>query len=630
MYIIKTIFGIKILKNLKNEKYMPLKIIQHMQELLKKSEKFCDKDENIFVLGVLEAVENIDIDLVKLLLSDAKAKEQFFTKVEDIYVLNQNRLIEFFTMNEFSKNSYTSYTNKIGLIKKDNFIKKFDDVVLAWPHKDCILEGGQSKDDDKKNEVFYNEILSRDEIDRLFEPKALTNFKKFSAPTKVAAPSGSEALASLLAVEQSTPTEITANDNLIIKGNNLIALHTLKKKYAGKVKLIYIDPPYYFNDKRDSDTFLYNSNFKLSTWLTFMKNRLEVAREFLSEDGVIFVHIGEDSQAYTEILMNEIFPNNRLGIVSRVQKKGSDLGEFFSPTLDYILCYSKNKNNLQGFKIPIDESKFTKIEIEGKRKGEKYEDSKSLYQSSLDDIRPAQKYFIDCPDGTKVIPPCFVLDEVQREGEKRWRWSKEKYLKDKHLLVFKKTKNSPLLDENGNQAKWNVYTKRYLNDAIKKGNIPSNLFDNFINSSATSTLSGMNINFSFSKPKELIEHIINIVQVKENDTIMDFFGGSGTTAHAVLDINKEQNKNLKFILIEQMDYIEDITCERVKKVIEKNQEGSFIYAELKQIETFKDAEIGKLNKNMHYLPFVEIEDAEYGISEEEITINKKFYGIENE
>ncbi len=203
-------------------------------------------------------------------------------------------------------------------------------------------------------------------------------------------------------------------------------------------------------------------------------------------------------------------------------------------------------------------------------------------------------------------------------------------MKDKHLLVFKKTKNSPLLDENGNQAKWNVYTKRYLNDAIKKGNIPSNLFDNFINSSATSTLSGMNINFSFSKPKELIEHIINIVQVKENDTIMDFFGGSGTTAHAVLNINKEQNKNLKFILIEQMDYIEDITCERVKKVIEKNQEGSFIYAELKQIETFKDAEIGKLNSNMHYLPFAEIEDAEYGISEDEIAINKKFYGIENE
>jgi adenine-specific DNA-methyltransferase len=619
---------------------MPLKLVKQIHDLIKTSEKFRDKEQNLYIPKILEAIEQIDGELIKLLISDEKIKNHFFTKIEDIYVLNQNKLIEFFTMNEYSKNSYTSYTNKIGLIKKDSFIKKFDDVVLAWPHKDCVLEGGQSRDDEKNNEVFYNEILSRDEIDRLFEPKAFTNIKKFSVRPELVEGCTHGSTSSPRTVnsdcEESTPTEITEDDNLIIKGNNLIALHSLKKKFAGKVKLIYIDPPYYFNENRDSDTFLYNSNFKLSTWLTFMKNRLEVAKEFLSDRGVIFVHIGEDSQAYTEILMNEIFPNNRLGVISRVQKKGSDLGVFFSPTLDYILCYSKNKNSLKGFKVAIDESKFKKIEIEGDRKGEKYEDSKSLYQSSLSDLRPEQKYFIECPDSTKVIPPCDVLDEVQRIGDKRWRWSKKKYLQDKHLLVFKQTKNSPLLDENGNQSKWNVYTKRYLKDALAKGNIPSNLFDSFTNSSATSTLSSMSINFSFSKPKELIEYIINIVQVEKNDIIMDFFGGSGTTAHAVLDINKEQNKNLKFILIEQMDYIEDITCERVKKVIKKNQQGSFVYAELKQIDTFKDAEIGKLNKNMQYLPYSEIEDVEYGISIEEIAINKKFYtktgtsGLDNE
>ena len=154
---------------------MILKIVEHVQNLLKQNKKFVDKDGNIFVQNVLEAIEKIDRGLVKLFLSDAKTREQFFIQLDDVFVLEQNKLIEFFTMNKFSKNSYTSYTNKIGLIKKDNFIKKFDDVVLAWPHKDCILEGGQSKDDDKKNEVFYNEILSRDEIDRLFEPKALTN-----------------------------------------------------------------------------------------------------------------------------------------------------------------------------------------------------------------------------------------------------------------------------------------------------------------------------------------------------------------------------------------------------------------------------------------------------------------------
>ena len=596
----------------------------HIENLFKNSQNFCDSDGNLNIPKIMESIEKIDIELIKILKDDESSKQSFFTQIDDIYVLNQNKLIEFFTLNDYMKNgSYTAYTNKIGLIKKDNFIKKFDDVVLAFPHKDCVLEGGQTKDDDKKKEVFYNEILSSDEIDRLFEPKVLTNIKRYSKN----------------GVEENC--EIKENDNLIIKGNNLIVLHSLKKKFAGKVKLIYIDPPYYFNEKRDSDTFLYNSNFKLSTWLTFMKNRLEVAKEFLDDEGVIFVHIGEDSQAYMEVLMNEIFPNNRLGVVSRVQKKGSDKGTFFKPALDYILCYAKDKQYLSGFKVGVDESKFKKIETEGKRKGEKYEDSKSLYQSSLDPMRGCvnQRYYIECPDGSLVIPKGNIFPNIKKDGNNItpktqfdgvWRWGVDSYLKQKDLLVFKETPNSPLIDENAKQSKWNVYTKRYLKDAQEKGNIPSNLFDNFTNSTATSTLNSMNIDFTFSKPKELIEHIIKIIQIKDNTIVMDFFAGSGTTAHAVLDINKDLNKNLRFILIEQMDYVENITCERVKKVIEKNEQNDFVYAELKTIDTFKNVEIGALNKNMQYLPISEIEDESYKISKEEIAINKAFYGIENE
>ena len=597
---------------------------QHIENLFKNLQNFSDSDGVLFISKILQSIEKIDIELIKILKNDEKAKKEFFTQIDDVLILNQNKLIEFFTLNDYMKNgSYTAYTNKIGLIKKDSFIKKFDDVVLAFPYKDCVLEGGQTKEDDKKKEVFYNEILSSDEIDRLFEPKVLTNIKRYSKD----------------AIEENPM--IKNDDNLIIKGNNLIALHSLKKKFAGSVKLIYIDPPYYFNENRDSDTFLYNSNFKLSTWLTFMKNRLEVAKEFLNENGVIFVHIGEDSQAYMEILMNEIFPNNRLGVVSRVQKKGSDKGTFFKPALDYILCYAKNKQYLSGFKIGVDENKFKKIETEGKRKGEKYEDSKSLYQSSLDPMRGCvnQRYYIECPDGSFVIPKGNIFPNIKKDGNNIspktqfdgvWRWGVDSYLKQKDLLVFKQTPNSPLLDENGKQSKWNVYTKRYLKDAQEKGNIPSNLFDNFTNSTATTTLSSLNIDFSFSKPKELIEHIIKIIQIEDNAIVMDFFAGSGTTAHAVLDINKNLNKNLKFILIEQMDYIENITCERVRKVIEENKQSDFIYAELKTIDTFKDVEIGALNKNMQYLPISEIEDESYNISKEEIAINKAFYGIENE
>jgi adenine-specific DNA-methyltransferase len=185
---------------------MALKIFQHIQNLLKNSERFTDKEENIFVHTILEAIENLDPEFIGLLLGDEKAKEQFFIRVEGALVLNQNKLIEFFTMNEFSKNSYTSYTNKIGLIKKDSFIKKFDDVVLAWPHKDCVLEGGQSKDDEKNNEVFYNEILSRDEIDRLFEPKALTNIKRYSEKWK------NEFLADI--------TKLTSQNSLVLHDRN--------------------------------------------------------------------------------------------------------------------------------------------------------------------------------------------------------------------------------------------------------------------------------------------------------------------------------------------------------------------------------------------------------------------------
>ena len=191
-------------------------------------------------------------------------------------------------MNEYFNHSHTSYTNKIGMIKKDNFIKKFDDVVLAWPYKDCVLEGGQSKDDDKKNEVFYNQIISKDEINRLFEPKVLTNIKKYTKDKVI------------------NNSEITEDDNLIIKGNNLLALHSLKKIYAKKVKLIYIDPPY----NTSNDSFKYNDRFNHSTWLTFMNNRLEVAREFLRDDGVIFVQCDDNEQAYLKVLMDEIFGVN--------------------------------------------------------------------------------------------------------------------------------------------------------------------------------------------------------------------------------------------------------------------------------------------------------------------------------
>ncbi len=494
---------------------MSLKIVQHIHNLLKTNPKFCDKDENLFVHSILEAIENIDTELIKILISDAKAREQFFTKVEDVYVLNQNKLIEFFTMNEHSKNSFTNYTNKIGLIKKDGFIKKFDDVVLAWPHKDCILEGGQSRDDEKNNEVFYNEILSRDEIDRLFEPKALTNIKKFALKG------------------QSTPTEITEDDNLIIKGNNLIALHSLKKKFAGKVKLIYIDPPY----NTGNDSFKYNDRFNHSTWLTFMKNRLEVARGFLSEDGVIFVQCDDNEQAYLKVLMDDIFKNENFVNTIVWKRKGgktSPDAKKLESSADYIHSYQKTNS----FNIKFLFTKSNSEEYIKKQFTYKDEDGRKFRISPLNAPQPRPTLQYD-----------FMGYKPHPNG---WSVKKETLQKfyDENKLVFPQ------------KADGRVNRKQYLDEW--NGYAINSLWDD-IGLIAASSSERSNFDRG-QKPEKLLQRIIEL-STNENDLVMDFHLGSGTTCAVAHKMNR------RYIGIEQMDYIEDIAVERMKKVIEGEQGG---------------------------------------------------------
>ncbi|WP_066161767.1 site-specific DNA-methyltransferase [Aliarcobacter skirrowii] len=576
---------------------MLLSFKQYIENLFKNSQTFSDSNKVLFIPKILEAIEKIDIELVKILKNDDRAKKHFFTQIDDIYVLNQNKLIEFFTLNDYMKNgSYTSYTNKIGLIKKDNFIKKFDDVVLAFPHKDCVLEGGQTKDDDKKKEVFYNEILSSDEIDRLFEPKVLTNIKRYSKD----------------GVEENC--EIKNDDNLIIKGNNLIALHSLKKKFAQdgeKIKVIYIDPPYYFDQVKAKDSFQYNSNFKLSTWLTFMKNRLEIAREFLSDDGAIFVSLSNDAQHYLRVLLDEIFlPDNH---VSDIVWQGLDTvkndAQYFSDNHEYIFCYAKNKTKLKlkGVKRTTEQEKVYKNPDN---------DSRGRYLLTPIHAKSGSDngcYTYKFKNGYVWNPPVGTFPRFSKKTLQELEEDNRIYFGEKENSIPQK---KTFLNEVSPYVKLTTFWDYKFAGSTRQSN------------KELSELIGKG-KFSNSKPVKLIKIIIDSL-VNDNDIVMDFFGGSGTTAHAVLDINKEQDKKLQFILIEQMDYIEDITKARIKKVIEKNQEGSFVYAELKQIDTFKNVEIGALNKNMQYLPISEIEDETYNVKKEEIEINKKFYGIENE
>jgi adenine-specific DNA-methyltransferase len=626
---------------------MPLSFVTHVETIFKQNDKFVDKDDKLFVPKILEAIEKIDSDLIKLLMSDEKLKKHFFMQVDEVYVLKQNDLIEFFTMNEYLNHSYTSYTNKIGLIKKDNFIKKFDDVVLAFPHKDCILEGGQTKDDDKKNEVFYNSIISRDETDRLFEPKVLTNIKRVDKD-------GEHSL-----------DEIKEDDNLIIKGNNLLALHSLKKRYAGKVKLIYIDPPY----NTGSDSFNYNDNFNHSTWLTFMKNRLEVARELLAENGFIFVQCDDNEQAYLKVLMDEIFGiDNFINIISAKMKNiagasGGGEDKRLKKNIEFLTIFSKN------YKLSSLKNTYEYTELFDLVENYKIEKISWKYTSVL--VNSGKKeYFISTKDGDgneikiyKRKNPIFKsISQIAKEEKISQKEVYYKYITKIFTTAMPQSSIrvrvlEKLINENfdfisieytprSGKHKGKVYEQFYkgeklrlitwLNDVteqkdgeIFKKDLQGTLWDGFNLNNLSKE--GNTVFESGKKPEELLKKVLEI-STDKNDIILDFHLGSGTTCAVAHKMGR------RYIGIEQMDYIEDIAVERMKKVIEGEQGGisktvewqgggSFIYAELKEIDNFTDAEVGKLNQNMQYLPISDIEDEEYGISKEEIKINKNFYGL---
>ena len=376
-------------------------------------------------------------------------------------------------------------------------------------------------------------------------------------------------------------------ENIYIEGDNLDALKLLQESYLGKVKMIYIDPPY--NTGKD---FVYRDNFTQdkdsyeeelgvkdeegnrlfqntesngrfhSDWCSMMYPRLKLARNLLSDVGVIFISIGEEELDNLIKLCSFVFGDgNKLGIISRVSKTASNKGTYFAPSIDYIVAYAKNASFLEPFVGEVDESLYKKIETEGDRAGEKYRDDVALYQSALDPMRGCknQRYYIKAPDGSLLIPPGNIFPSDKTDGafvppnspsDKVWRWTYSSYFENKHLLVFKETNTSPLLNENGEQAKYNVYTKSYLSDRKDSGTLPRNLWENFINRKGADLLKKMGIPFDFSKPVELIEYILKISNIKSDDIILDFFSGSATTAHSCMKYNMMNGGNRRFIMVQ--------------------------------------------------------------------------------
>ena len=259
-------------------------------EVLKQNADFFSESGELLRNAVYEAAMKMDSSLIKLLIDNETTKKRFFTNVDGVLVFDKVGFGWVINNKEFLPDSYTRFKNKIGLVDESgSFISSSDNVELVFPYKDCVLEGGQTKEDQKRSEIFYNEMLAPNEVDRLLYPKVLTNAKKYSSN------------------KEEKLTSFSDNENLIIKGNNLLGLATISKRFAGVIKCVFIDPPYYFVNNKPSDTFSYNSNFKLSSWLVFMKNRLEIARDLLSDDGILYMSISDEGAHYLKVLTDGVF-----------------------------------------------------------------------------------------------------------------------------------------------------------------------------------------------------------------------------------------------------------------------------------------------------------------------------------
>ena len=539
-----------------------LHLYHELETLLRNDSKYCMDDGTLIKAKIVEDALNLQPDLLKYILSHAELKANFFREVSETLVFDKVKFQQFVINKSFLPDSYTAYKNKIGLTDQEGrFISESREVVLAWPYKDCMLEGGQTKEDTKRNEVFWSETLAPDEITRLTEPKALTGFQLYDKK-------GSHK------VKHLAPT-----DNLLIKGNNLLALYSLKERFAGKVKMIYIDPPYYFSKNKAGDSFCYNSNFKLSTWLVFMRDRLRVANELLSKDGVLLCHIKEDGVHWLKVLMEEVFGTDNF--VETFIWKNTDNPDSLSKksrsSVEYIICFEKRKDASREYVGKETENGDAPLLNSGNSVHELSFPPKTIRFNIPDGTYNAGK-----PDRVELVTDVKVVNHLNKnkvilKGEFKWgqQMLDDEIASGTYFLV-KSNKFSIRFQrpQGTTMAPEKFFDEQYLSKAIGVGT----------NEDASTHLRNMGINFSFSKPESVVAYFVRAV-TKEEDWVMDFFVGSGTTAAVAMKMKR------RFIAVDQMDYIGTETLKRLRKVIEGEQGGisssvgwqgggSFVYCEL--------------------------------------------------
>lgn len=562
-------------------------------DLLKTNPRFIDDEGELLLAAVQDRAWKIDHDLVKLLLSNKEIKAKFFDEIEKHWVFNINTFLEYISQKNFLDNSYTRFRNRIGLTIGEKYLRERGEVALVWAYKDTVLEGGQTKEEEKRKEIFFNEVLAQDEINRLLDPKVLTNFTRYTAK-------GKQPVKDFKRDENGVIRE-----NLILKGNNLLALHTLKTQFRGQVKLIYIDPPY----NTGGDSFNYNDSFNHSTWLTFMKNRLEIARELLANDGSIYIQLDYNEVHYCKILMDEVF--GRENFQREVIWDISVLSGYKTLTKNWIrghetiLFYSKTSDfYFNKLSIEHDEkylARFDKVD----ENGEKYFDG-----------RGERRYLKDVIEKGKAIGD--VWSDIM--SFQQLPTSKEK-------LGFDTQKTEALLE-------------RIIRSATQEGD---KVLD-FFSGSGTTVAVAHKLKRSWIAVEQL-EDQINLVTKRLVEVIKGEQAG----------ISKASNwqGGGDFIYCELMKYNEAF-MERIQAAKSSNEllqiwremaEGSFLnwYVNpempdeaIKDFQELGNQEQGLekqkkllaelLDKNQLYVNLSEMDDAQFKVSKEDKALNKAFYG----
>lgn len=645
-----------------------MKNLNNVYDVLRQEKQFLDNDGNIFKNKVCEYARKMDKSLLKLLYNNELTRELFFIDIDDLKVFDSQRFNNYIENKDFLPDSYTSFKNNIGLFDKvGNSINDCEDVVLQFPYKDCVLEFDSTKESDKRNEIFFNEILMKTEIDVLLDPKVLTNVKKYDKK-------GVRDI-----------TEIDDRDNLIIKGNNLLTLYSLLPKYKGKIKCMYWDILYNTNN----DQVPYNDSFKHSSWLTMMKNRLEIANKLLHDEGIILIHCDKNEDAYLKVLCDEIFSRdnfvNSIAIQSSTPSgnKTTHKDKTIIKIKDTILIYKKGSNiNLQpqyyerkswdshynSFLeiLDKDKNKYKVTPLKDKLIEEGILTFKDSIKENIINNDKFYKFYIENKNNIFSTAPSMPKD-IKEESKKK-----------KNILIkYNDTNGKTQYALNGRRIVFLSNSLKMINGREKLGILLCDIwtdidFNNTQNEGGNSLPNG-------KKPEYLLKRIIDMF-TDEGDIVLDAYLGSGTTAAVAHKMNRQ------YIGIEQLDSHVDKSLQRMQNVINGDQTGisqdvnwqgggAFVYCELKKLsqlfidkvnkvpeeklisiyEELKDnqfvsyrVDINKveknkkgflalsedkkrrllidiIDKNMLYVNYSDIEDEAYNISQNDKLFNYSFY-----